>query len=201
MKKLVSKILKNGIVGTTTVIIIGLILTFFPSMVADTICYVLGAVCLIAACVYLYRCIKTHSKISNSTTALAFLALGLILVIFQSSIFAALPLTAGVCLLVFSLLKLYTAFAFFKYNRALFGKLLVPAIINAILGILLILLRDKADDIIIRIIGVILLYCACEGIISKLLIRADSKFRDAGEAENKQITAEFTDNSADDSEG
>lgn len=193
MKKLFSKIFKSGVAGTVVVIALGLVLTFFPQTVADTIFYVLGTVCLVAACFYLYKCIKKESSLLNAFSALAYLALGLILVIFQSPIFSVLPLTAGICMLVFSLLKLYTAFSFRKQNRALFKKLLVPCVINAILGIVLILTRNLANDIITRIIGVILLYCACEGIVTKLLVRADSKFGgDDGSIVKKEIEAEFS---------
>jgi len=195
MKKFITKILKSGVVGTVVIIALGLLLTFFSETVANTIFYVMGAFCLLAACFYLYKCIKKEATVVNAFSALAYLALGLILVIFQSAIFSALPLTAGICLLVFGLLKLYTAFTFRKTNSTLFKKLLIPAAINAVLGIVLILIRDIADNIIIQVIGVILLYCACEGIISKLVIKADSKFASSEEAasSNMQIQAEYSD--------
>ena len=196
MNKIFKKILSSNIIGTVIIIALGLILTFFPSMVANTICYFLGVICLLACGFYLYKCIKTQYKTVNAFTFLAYLALGLILIIFKSHIFAALPLTAGICLFVFSLLKLYTAFCYFHVNKELFKKLIVPSVINAVLGLLLILLRDLADDIIIRIIGVILLYCACEGIVTNLLIRADGK--SSTDTEKKHIIAEVTDSDTSD---
>jgi hypothetical protein len=192
MKKFFSKIFKNNIASTVFVIILGLILTFFPSLVADTICYVLGGVCLLASLIYLIKSVTSPIKTAHAFSSLSYLSLGLILIIFKSNIFAALPLTAGICLFVFGLLKLYTASAFFRSSPALFKKLLVPAVINIILGIVLILIRHSADDIIIRIIGVILLYCAGEGIISNLLIRSDGTKKNTSFTDNKQLSAEFT---------
>ena len=197
MKQKFSKISGNTTIGTTFVIIIGLILTFFPNVVADTIFYILGITCLITAGVYLYKCLNTFKKVINASTCVAFLALGLIFIIFQSGIFSALNLTAGICLLVSGAFKFYTAFSFYKSSPVLFKKLLIPAVINVLLGILLILIRDTADDVIIRIIGVVMLYFACENIITKLLIRIDEKNSLSKELEQTGIQTEFTDDSTD----
>ncbi len=43
MNKFFKKILNSNIIGTVVIIVLGLILTFFPTMVAYTICYFLGA--------------------------------------------------------------------------------------------------------------------------------------------------------------
>ena len=120
MKKALSKIFSSGIAGPIIVILAGLILTFHPEIVVNTICFILGAICLLTAGFYLYKCIKCEHKVVNSFSALAYLALGVIFIFFAKQIFDALPLTAGICLLVFSLLKLYTAFSFLKSNVSLF---------------------------------------------------------------------------------
>ncbi len=193
MKNFFTKVFKNGVIATLAMIALGLLLTFLPGFFANTICYILGTLCLIASLFYIYKAVKKESTVVNALSALAFLTLGLILVIFQRSIFDALPLTAGICLLFFGLLKLQTAFTFRKTNPLLFKKLLIPAAVNALLGILLIILRSQATDLVIRIIGVILLYCACEGIVVKLLIKADGSNTSVQEKNEKQLEAEYTD--------
>lgn len=196
MKKFIYGLSENHTLGTIITVALGIILIFFSELVANTVCYIAGIICLIAAgyCFFKSVALKKFEYSQNKSDMFIFctlLTLGLILIIFQSKVFSVLPLSAGIYLTVLGIIRAAQAFVSYrKLNPELFKKLLIPAIIDIVLGILMIVLRDLTDDIIVQIIGVILLYNACESIIIRLLTK---NFENASDETENQIVAEFSD--------
>ncbi|MGN0513587.1 MAG: DUF308 domain-containing protein [Lachnospiraceae bacterium] len=185
---------KNVIVTSSIYIIVGLILAIFPGSTARTIGYAFATVILIAGLGFLYRFIVkdcVYSFVGNE------LVVGIVLVLASVFVYARvedvmsfIPLLLGILILVSGLSKLQNAIGLHRMQYRGSKVVLIMAILNILLGILLILNPFDAITTLIMLIGIGLILSGLTDIITSLWIAgnvAKSAKTDVIEAESRDI--------------
>ena len=193
MKKLLS-------ISLTSIIFLaaGLCLVINPGLFMDYICYIAGGVAIIIAAIKFYSAYKNNTIAKESPACVVLLILGIVLIVLKASILGVFPLIIGICFLVYGLLKLIKAFALKAAKPDAYKKLLISALIGIGLAILIIAFSWLATDIILRCIGVLLIYNSVENIFSAIVSKPESD--NSKKKADKKATVEAESEEADSKE-
>lgn len=169
MKKLLS-------ISLTSIIFLvaGICLVVNPGLFMDYICYIAGGVAIAIAAIKFYSAYKNNTISKETPACVVLLILGIVLIVLKASILGVFPLIIGICFLVYGLLKLIKAFSLKTTKPEAYKKLLISALIGIGLAVLIIAFSWLATDIILRCIGVLLIYNSVENIFSAIVSKPDS---------------------------
>ena len=144
----------------------GVALLLFPAISSELICTGLGILCLI------YGIVKIVGYFSKDPYKLAFqfdlalgilcLVLALVLIFFQKGILSLLPTIVGIFTVVSGVFKLQTALEARRFGMNKWWGLLALSIITILLGLLLLIHPFKAAMLVVRIMGLALIFGAVE---------------------------------------
>lgn len=142
-------------------IIIGLLMLLFPHLVSNTICYIIGALCLITGGIAIYTYIGSEMygpmAMITLVISIVFIALG-VFVVMNPEVFASfIPLVMGIVLALEGFSRLQSSMTLKKYNYDKWWGVLAGAILVFIFGIVLILNPFTSLTILIRVLGAFLI--------------------------------------------
>lgn len=181
--------------GLASVILLALGICLFinPLYFISLTCTVLGAVLIAAATIKFLSAYKTGTVSSESAVCVVLFVLGIILVVLQGQLLSVIPLTVGICFLVYGILKFKTALTFKNINKHVYSKLAYSALIGIILAVLIIMFHGLATDVILRLIGALLIYNAIENIFSAVVSKSSgsNEGKITGSIKTEQIEVEF----------
>lgn len=151
-------------------IIMGLLMLIFPQLVSNTICYIIGAICLITGglAIYVYIASEVYGPLAMVTLVISILFIGLGLFVFLNpETFASfIPLVMGIILALEGFSKLQSSITLKKYNYDKWWEILIGAIVIFIFGIILILNPFTSLIILIRLLGIFLIIDGISNILT-----------------------------------
>ncbi len=151
-------------------IIIGLVMLLAPAFVSNSICYLIGALCLIIGglAIYTYIQSEVYGPLAMATLILAilFIVLGVFVVMNPEFFASFIPIVTGVILVIDAFSKLESSVRLKKYEYSNWWQVLIAAILVFIFGILLILNPFTSLTILIRVLGVFLMLDGISNIIT-----------------------------------
>lgn len=153
-------------------IIMGLLMLLFPQLVSNTICYVIGAICLITGglAVYTYVASQIYGPLAMLTLVIAivFIGLGLFIFLNPETFASFIPLVMGIVLALEGLSKFQSSVTLKKYNYDKWWEILAGAIVVFAFGIVLLLNPFTSLIILIRILGFFLIIDGVSNILTSL---------------------------------
>lgn len=157
-------------------IIVGLIMLLAPVFVSNSVCYLIGTICLILGglAIYTYIGSEVYGPLGYGllVTAIAFIALGVFVVANPKAFASFIPIIMGVILAVDAFTKMQSAVSLKRYNYDKWWVVLVAALIIFAFGILLLFNPFGTLTILIRVLGAFLII---DGISSLLTAISYSK--------------------------
>ena len=101
-------------------VVLGLIMFLVPSFVSSSICYLIGAFCLILGGLFIYIYIGSevygYLAYGLLITAIALIVMGVFIIMMPGAFLSFLPLVMGLILAIDGLTKLLSASSFKSYN-------------------------------------------------------------------------------------
>lgn len=165
---------KSTMISAAIYVIIGAILTFFPDSTARTIGYAVATVILITGLCFLYRYVTKDISLMLVGNELV---IGLILVVAAIFVYVKvdivvgiIPVVLGIIIEVSGISKLQNAIALHRMNYKGQTAVLLFAILNILLGILLIFNPFKAATTLIMLLGMGLMFSGITDFITTFII-------------------------------
>ena len=142
-------------------IIVGIIMLLVPIFVSNSICYLIGAICLIVGGLALYTYIASEVYGSLGAAflicAIAFMLAGLFIILNPHIIISFGPIIMGVILVIDSFGKMQSALRLHKYGYTNWWQVLAFALLEFVFGILLLFNPFESATLFIRVLGVFLI--------------------------------------------
>lgn len=153
-------------------LIIGLLMLLAPAFVSNSICYLVGAFCLILGglFVYIYIGSEVYGPLAYGllVTAIALISLGVFIVMMPETFAAFIPLVMGLILAIDGFTKLLSASSLKRYNYEKWWQIFGLGLIIFTLGIIVMVYNFNVLILFIRILGAILLIDAGSSILTAL---------------------------------
>lgn len=165
------KKLKGRLVATSILyFIVGITMLFFPELVSDSICYLVGLMFIFFGVSGIVMYIKTELKTPYTSTTLILSiilgAFGIYVFLNPRSFASFIPLVIGIFLLADSINKISASLDLKKYDYNRWWQMLIVAFIILGCGLLLVFNPFKAVELSIMIIGFILIIDATTNILT-----------------------------------
>ena len=176
----------NSIVTSIIFIILGLILIVAPGTTARTICYLGGGALIVMGIVSLINYFMhqevTVSYSENLIMGIAELIIGLFIVVKADLVISIIPFLLGVFVTVSGIGKLQNALAFHRMSNENNTVLVVIAVLNIILGVVLMWNPFTAATVAFVVIGIGLVYSGVTDLISTCYLSKEvKKYQDKDE--------------------
>ena len=177
--------------------VLGLILVIFPTTTAYTICYMIAGIAIVIGLVnlvvYFTRNITRNYYRNDFVTGLLMVVLGIFVIYKADLVIALVPFIIGLCIIVSGLFKLQGALDVQRMggNSVL---ILAVAIINVVVGILMVINPFKSAILLYRLSGAGLLFSGLTDMASTLYLssRMHSYMKKMDEAEEAIKVREIT---------
>ncbi len=151
-------------------IIIGLVMLFAPNFVSNSLCYLIGAICIIVGglSIYTYIGSDVYGTLAAAFFIIAavFIGSGLFIILNPEIVVSFIPIIMGVLLVIDAFGKLQTASRLHKYNYDKWWYVLISALVIFVFGILLLFNPFEAITLFIRVVGIFLLIDGISNIIT-----------------------------------
>lgn len=163
----------NMLLSAALYMVLGLILLIFPATTARTICYLIAgiaiAIGLVNLVVYFTRSITRNYYRNDFVTGLMLMVLGIFVIYKVDLVIALVPFIIGLCIIVSGLFKLQGALDVQRMggNAVL---ILGLAIVNVVVGILMVIDPFESALLLYRLLGVGLLFSGATDMASTLYL-------------------------------
>lgn len=163
----------NMLMSAALYIVLGLILLIFPATTARTICYMVAGIAIVTGLVnlvvYFTRNITRNYYRNDFVTGLLLMVLGIFVIYRVDLVIALVPFIIGLCIIVSGLFKLQGALDVQRMggNAAL---ILGVAVINVVIGILMMINPFESALLLYRLLGAGLLFSGMTDMASTLYL-------------------------------
>ena len=161
----------TSISAMIVLLILGIILASHPGSVLKTVARLMGVALIIAGAVYLlgWRKDRDRSVIRAGGAVLEILA-GLILLAAPAFVLSLFPVLAGVVIVLYGIADVLSALSI-RRNGGRWKTSLLLAVITVALGLLLLANPFSTMAILVRVLGLVLIYKSVTGIFIELQLR------------------------------
>lgn len=157
---------KQEMVKSILLIVVGLLLLFKPGMATKTIAYVIAAVFIINGIVHILGYVKGMSggvtDGLNTYSGMGGLVFGILSIVFAVLIgwvfVSFIPIMLGIVILINGIIKLQQVAELVRMNEGGWLFIAILAAVNIIIGIVAILNPFDTANLLVRVIGIGLLY-------------------------------------------
>lgn len=161
-------------------IVLGVIMLIAPTFVSNSICYLIGALCLIIGglAIYTYIASEVYGSLGAALLIVAIVSIGAgIFIVINPETFATfIPIVMGVILVIDAFGKMQSAMTIKKYGYENWWQVMVAAGLVFVFGIILLFNPFTTLTILIRILGIFLIV---DGIANLLTVLSYSKIEKA----------------------
>lgn len=182
--------------------VLGLVLVIFPATTAHTICYMIAGIAIVVGLVnlvvYFTRNITRNYYRNDFVMGLLMVVLGIFVIYKADLVIALVPFIIGLCIVVSGLFKLQGALDVQRMggNSVL---ILALAVVNVVVGILMVLNPFESAILLQRLLGVGLLFSGLTDMASTLYLSGKmhsyiKKMDEAGDAIKVREITEPSDN-------
>lgn len=174
--------LKNGIVASGVVLIIaGLILLFFPETTTKTIAYMAAATILLMGLTQLigyFRSSPADGRYSGGIVlGIFFIVVAAVLFFNAEAVISIIPIILGVIILLSGIVKFQQSIDLARMKVSRWSTVLATAILNVILGLVVILNPFSTVTTLLQLVGIGLIYSGISDIIATLYVSHQIKDR------------------------
>lgn len=159
-------------------IVMGILMIVYPSTILNTICYIIAAVFLLLAIRYLLEYRKRD--IINSiykyelVMGIIFFAAAIFVLVRKDFVISIIPFLIGLIIVISGIMKIENALDLKRMNSH-WIVLLVVAIINVLLGLVILINPQNTAIFVTRITGIILTYSGVVDLITTLAVSGKIK--------------------------
>ncbi len=163
----------NMVLSAALYMVLGLILLIFPATTARTICYLIAGIGIVIGLVnlvvYFTRNITRNYYRNDFVTGLMLMVLGIFVIYRVDMVIALVPFIIGLCIIVSGLFKLQGALDVQRMggNAVL---ILGLAVVNVVVGILMVINPFDSAILLYRLLGVGLLFSGLTDLASTLYL-------------------------------
>jgi len=161
-------------------IVLGVIMLIAPTFVSNSICYLIGALCLIIGglAIYTYIASEVYGSLGAALLIVAIISVGAgIFIVINPETFASfIPIVMGVILVIDAFGKMQSAMTIKKYGYENWWQVMVAAGLVFVFGIILLFNPFTTLTILIRILGIFLII---DGVANLLTVLSYSKIEKA----------------------
>ncbi|MCD7836646.1 MAG: DUF308 domain-containing protein [Lachnospiraceae bacterium] len=194
--KVIKEIRWNVMLKGILYIILGIIALALPETMEKTIGYLLGVVLIIAGGIsiisYLLRDVRENYYRDDFVFGLVEIVIGIIVLLKVEIIISLIPILFGILVIISGCTKLQDAVDMKRMNYAGWIAMLILALINIVLGLVLIFNPFAAVELMFRVIGIGLIFsgitdCAAALYFARRMRRYDTE---AVESSYEEVTEE-----------
>lgn len=153
-------------------IVIGLVMLIAPAFVSNSICYLIGALCLVVGslAIYTYIASEVYGTLGAALliVALLFIATGLFIILNPEMFASFIPIIMGVILAVDAFGKMQSSMTLKKYGYDNWWQVLTAAGIIFVFGIILLFNPFGSLTLLIRILGIFLIVDGAANLLTVL---------------------------------
>ncbi len=161
-------------------VVIGFVMLLAPTFVSNSICYLIGALCIIVGglAIYTYIASEVYGTLGAALLIVAavFIAAGIFIVLKPESFASFIPIIMGVILVVDAFGKMQSSMTIKKYGYTYWWEVLAAAIIIFVFGIILLFNPFDSLMLLIRMLGIFLIV---DGFSNLLTVLSYSKIEKA----------------------
>lgn len=153
-------------------ILLGVILLIFPETTATTLCYGLGgstvAVGVFVVAAYLFRDVRRNAYSNDFVGGLVSILLGLFIIYKVELIISLIPFILGIAVIVSGFIKLQSCIDVRRMGYGNGLALFLLALVNMVLGVVLVLNPFDTAIVLFRIIGAGLIFSGVSDLVTSL---------------------------------
>lgn len=146
-------------------LVLGIALTFFPSLSANVLCYIGGGLLMVYGIWKIVAYFRTQVVLAERlfSTGLIALAGGLIIVLMPESLITVIPLLIGFALIACGILQLEVALGLSRMGYPRWYFSLTGAVLMLVLGVVILINPFSSSLLLLRFIGIsMLLEAVCD---------------------------------------
>lgn len=163
----------NMLLSAALYMVMGLILLIFPGIIDHAICYMVAGIAIVTGMVnmalYFTRSITKNYYRNDFVTGLLLIILGICLIYKVDLVIALVPFLIGLCIVVSGLFKLQGALDI-QHMGGNAALVLGGAVINIVIGVLLVISPVKSALLLKRLLGLGLLFSGVTDMASTLYL-------------------------------
>lgn len=170
--KLLKELKWKSVMYAALYILMGIVLLLFPATTQAILCYAVGGACVVVGvvtvCIYMFRDAVKNTYRNDFVIGLAAILIGVFLIVKVDLVMALIPFLLGIAVMVSGFMKLQ---ACIDVRRMGYGNglvLFLLSLVSIIFGIVLIVNPFKASIVLMRLVGVGLLFCGVSDFVSTL---------------------------------
>lgn len=181
----------EAVITAVFLVITGAMLFIFPDSFLKYVCFGVGGFLLALAAIKLLIGLISGSLLFR-IFPVAFLGIaGICLIKYHTALLEVIPVIAGICFLLYDLLKLFLAFRIRAVFPKAFLPMFVPAAIGVAIALAIIILNSLIPSLVVKCLGVLLIYNGIDSVFSAVVKK---KKDDAQKQDDKRpgvIEADF----------
>lgn len=173
------KMRKDAVLAATAYLILGAVLLFFPGIAVVTMVHILAIAAAVIGVITIILYFAKGDKSAGSgglIKGIVYLAAAAALYFAAPLIVSVIPFVLGILIVISGVVKLQEAMDLMKHKQKSWGLLLVFAIPSIVLGILAIVNPFKAAELLLRIIGISLIYSAVSDLLTVFYFSKKTKY-------------------------
>ena len=175
MKKILGKFKWKILLSAVLLILIGIVLLLFPETTAKTICYLVAAIAIIMGIVtmitYFFREVPINYYRNDFVIGLAGIILGFFIIYKVELIISLVPFILGLVVTISGFSKIQDAIDMNRMGYRNWIGILVVAIVNVVLGIVLLLNPFEVATLMFRVMGIALIFSGITDIVSTMYLK------------------------------
>lgn len=187
----------NMLLTAVLYMVLGLVLLIFPATTARTICYMIAAIAIVTGMVnlvvYFTRNITRNYYRNDFVAGLLLMVLGIFVIYKVDLIIALVPFILGLCIIISGLFKIQGALDVQRMGGNVV-LILGVAVVNVVVGILMVINPFESALLLYRLLGVGLLFSGMTDLASTLYLssRMHSYMKKLSDAEEAIKVTEIT---------
>lgn len=164
----------QSVIYSVLYIAIGIVLLLFPKTTATTVCYVAGgaaiAAGLIIVCIYLFRDAKKNAYRNDFVCGLLAVLIGIFIICRVELVLGLIPFILGIAVMVSGFIKLQSCIDVRRMGYGNGLTLFLLALVNVVLGIILIIDPFGTTFVLFVIIGIGLIFSGLSDLFATIYL-------------------------------
>ncbi|MCR4896848.1 MAG: DUF308 domain-containing protein [Lachnospiraceae bacterium] len=170
MDKTQKNLRTGAYIASVCYIVVGLVAIIMPEDMLKLLIYIVGGACIVGGAVfvinYLIRDVKINYFRNDFLHGLVAILLGIIVILKWETVISMVPLCLGILVMISGCIKLQNAIDLKRMDSKSWVRLLVVAVINLILGAILVANPFTTAVVLLRALGVGLIFSGVTDLLS-----------------------------------
>jgi uncharacterized membrane protein HdeD (DUF308 family) len=170
MDKTQKNLRTGAYIASVCYIVVGLVAIVMPESMLKLLIYIVGGACIVGGAIfvinYLIRDVKINYFRNDFLHGLVAILLGIIVILKWETVISMVPLCLGILVMISGCIKLQNAIDLKRMNSKSWTRLLIVAVVNLVLGAVLVGNPFKTTVLLLRVLGVGLIFSGVTDLFS-----------------------------------